>query len=242
MNHTRRIKMFIGAMILAAVSATGYAAFASHTLHAYYAMAVLALAVVTSRMKVKLPGINGNMSVNLPFLLTAVVNLSAAEAVTIACISTVVQCWPKKNGKLKLDQMAFNVSMMAFASCLASLMFHAVWFREFQWNSTILGLALATTTLFLGQTVPVAAIVALSEGKAAAGIWLSLAQLSFPYYVVTAGVTSMLQAVSSHMGWALALAVFPVMYGIHRSYKLYFGRMAETVRPQVLARAAGAGA
>ena len=242
MDNTRRVKTFIGAMALAAISATGYAGFASHTLHTYFALAVLALAAVTSRMKVKLPGINGNMSVNLPFLLTAVVNLSAAEAVVIACVSTVAQCWPQKDGKFKPEQMAFNVSMMAFASCLASLMFHAEWLRQMPWSSTTLGLVLTTATLFLGQTVPVAAIVALSEGKAAGQIWWTLAQLSFPYYVVTAGVTSMLQTVGSHMGWGLALAVFPVMYGIHRSFRLYFGAMAQTPRSDVLVRAAGAGA
>ena len=42
MNDTRRIKTFIGAMMLAAVSAAGYAGFASHTLHMYFALAVLA--------------------------------------------------------------------------------------------------------------------------------------------------------------------------------------------------------
>jgi hypothetical protein len=52
----------------------------------------------------------------------------------------------------------------------------------------------------------------------------------------------MVQAVSSHMGWGLALAVFPVMFVIHRSYRLYFGRMAETLRPEPLARSASAGA
>ena len=62
-----------------------YAGLASHTLHPAYALAVLALAAATSRMKIKLPGIDGNMSVNLPFLLMAVVNLSAVEAVLIAC-------------------------------------------------------------------------------------------------------------------------------------------------------------
>jgi hypothetical protein len=232
-------------MILAAVSATAYAGFASHTLHAYYALAVLAMATATSRMKVKLPGINGNMSVNLPFLLTAVVNLSAAEAVTITCISTVVQCWPRKNGKLKPEQMAFNVSMMALSSCLAGLIFHAL-LREMHSGSTTLGLVLATTTLFLGQTAPVATIVALSEGKAAGQIWWSLAHLSFPYYVVSAGVTSMVQTASSHMGWGLALAAFPVMYGIYRSYRTYFSpflaSLAETPRQQVMVRAAAAGA
>jgi hypothetical protein len=241
MNHTRRIKTFIGAMMLAAAVTAGYATFVSHAPHTYFALAVLVLAAVTSRMKVKLPGINGNMSVNLPFLLTAVINLSAAEAVVVTCVSTAVQCWPRKDAKFNPQQMAFNVSMMAFASCLASLMFHAGW-PGMQWSSSTLGLALATVTLFLGQTAPVAAIVAVSEGKAAGQIWWSLAHLSFPYYVVSAGVTTMVQSVSSHLGWGLALAVFPIMYGIHRSYRLYFGQMAETLRPEALVRAARAGA
>ena len=242
MNDTRRIKTFIAAMMLAAVGTTGYAGLMSHALHNYFALAVLVLAAVTSRMKVKLPGINGNMSINLPFLLTAVVSLSAAEAVVVACVSTAVQCWPRKDTKFNPQQMAFNLSMMAFASCLASLMFHADRLRGIQWSSNILELVLATATLFLGQTAPVAAIVAVSEGKAAGQIWWSLAHLSFPYYVVSAGVTTMVQAVSSHMGWGLALAVFPVMYGVHRSYRLYFGRMAETPRKAALVRSASVGA
>jgi len=103
------------------------------------------------------------------------------------------------------------------------------------------GLVLATATLFLGQTLPVATVISLSEGKSAGPIWLSLAHLSFPYYVVSAGVTSMLEAVGAHLGWDLALAVFPVMYLIHRSYKVYFAKAAETPRQEVQVRAAGAG-
>jgi hypothetical protein len=240
MNNTRQIKTFIGVMMLAAATAALYAGSASHTLHLYFALAVLALAAVTSRMKVKLPGINGNMSVNLPFLLTAIVNLSAAEAILITCVSTAVQCWPRKNAKFNPQQMAFNLSMMAFASSMASLIFHAEWLSRMQWNSTTAGLVLATLSLFLGQTAPVAAIISLSEGKAASETWWNLAQLSFPYYVVGAGVTSMVEAVNSHLGWELALAVFPVMYGIHRSYQLYFGKAVETSRMEPLVRAAHA--
>jgi hypothetical protein len=228
--------------MLAAGITAGYAGFESHSLHAYFALAVLVLAAVTSRMKVKLPGINGTMSVNLPFLLTAVVNLSAAEAVVVTCVSTVVQCWPRKSAKFNPQQMVFNVSMTAFASCMASVMFHAAWMRGMQWSSSTLGLALATATLFLGQTAPVAAIVAVSEGKAAGQIWWSLAHLSFPYYLVSAGVTTMVQSVSSHLGWGLALGVFPMMYVIYRSYRLYFGQVAEGLRPEAMVRAAGAGA
>src|ERR1022692_4965838 len=97
-RNTRLTQTFIGVMVLAAVTSTVYAGLGSHTLHSFYALAVLALAAATSRMKVKLPGIEGNMSVNLPFLLMAVVNLSAVEAILIASVSTVVQCWPQQIG------------------------------------------------------------------------------------------------------------------------------------------------
>src|SRR5215469_5217340 len=240
--NTRHTKAFIGAMMLIGFGTAAYAGLASHAPHTYVALAVLALAAASSRMKVKLPGINGNMSVNLPFLLTAAVNLSAVEAVLITCISTAVQCWPRKGTKFNPQQMAFNLSMMSFASASASLMFHAGWLSRTYWNSAPLALVLATLALFLGQTAPVAGIVAASEGKSAPQIWRSVALLSFPYYVVSAGITSMVQAVSSHLGWELALAVFPVMYVIHRSYTLYFSGMVESTRTDVLVKAAGAGA
>jgi len=240
--NTRHTKIFIGAMMLIGLGTATYAGFASHTPNAYLAMGVLALAAATSRMKVKLPGINGNMSVNLPFLLTAAVNLSAVEAVAITCISTTVQCWPRKGAKFNPQQMAFNLSMMVFATSSASLIFHAVTKSPTLWHSSTLGLALATAALFLGQTAPVASIVAISESRSARQVWLNLAQLSFPYYVVSAGVTSMVQAMTFHLGWGLALAVFPVMYIIHRSYRIYFKAMTEAEHPQLMVRVASAGA
>ena len=242
MSNTRRIQTFIGAMLLIGLGATAYASAISHTWHGYFTLAVMALAATTSRMKVKLPGIDGNMSVNLPFLLTAAVNLSSAEAVAITCISTAVQCWPRKSAKFNRQQMTFNLSMMAFAISAASVTFHVVSQSSTLWHSTTLGLALATATLFLGQTTPVAGIIAASEGKSAWSVWTNLGQLSFPYYVIGAGVTSLVEAMTLHLGWGLALGVFPVMYTIHCSYKRYFNAMAENLRPQVLVRAAGAGA
>jgi len=237
----RHTKTFIGAMMLTGLGTAAFAGFKSHTPHAYFALGILALAAATSRMKVKLPGINGNMSVNLPFLLTAVVNLSAIEAVAITCISTMVQCWPRKGAKFNPQQMAFNLSMMVFATSSASLMFHAVTTSPALWHSSTLALALGTVTLFLGQTAPVASIIAISESKSATQVWLNVAQLSFPYYVVSVGVTSMVQAMTSQLGWGLALAVFPVMYIIHRSYRMYFKAMVDAEHTSFV-RAAGAGA
>jgi hypothetical protein len=236
--NSRLTKTFIGAMVLAASTSITYAALQNHTMHSYYAIAVLALAAATSRMKVRLPGIEGNMSVNLPFLLTAVVTLSAAEAVAIACLSTVIQCWPKRGGNFKPEQMLFNVSMMGLAASLANAVWNAGWT-----NSTLsqpLMLAATTATFFLGQTVPVAAIIKLTQGESLRKTWMSIAQMSFPYFVLSAGVTTMLDLVGRRMGWQAALLVFPVMYGVHQSYRLYFGRIEQAAPAPALARAASA--
>lgn len=240
-RNTRLTQTFIGVMVLAALASTVYASLTSHTLHSSYALAILALAAATSRMKIKLPGIDGNMSVNLPFLLMAVVNLSALEAVLIASLSTVVQCWPKLDAKFKPQQMLFNVSMMAFATSMANLIWNAGWLGKAAWASEPLMLASATTAFFLGQTAPVAGIIKVAEGAAMRRIWLGIVQLSFPYYVLSAGLTSMVNLVSHHFGWQVALVVFPVMYGIYRSYRLYFGQSAETLHTPPLARTASAG-
>ena len=240
MNRNTR-QIFIGSMVLAAVASVTYTGLHSYTLHPVQAAALLGLAAATSRMKIKLPGITGNMSVNLPFLLIAVISLSAVEATAIACLSTLLQSLPKPGNKFKPEQMVFNVSMMGFAASLASL----IWLGASQVKavraSDPLMLALTTAVFFAGQTVPVAAIVTLTEGGLMRRIWLNIAQLSFPYYVVAAGVAAIMASVSHSLGWGTALAVFPVMYAIHRSYRLYFANAAETCGLAPLTRVARAG-
>jgi hypothetical protein len=197
--------------------------------------------MATSRMKVAIPGINGNMSVNLPFLMLAVITLSATESILIACASSIIQTLPKDGSKLKPVRLLFNVSMMAFSSGAAGLIFHHEMLGRLSWVSAQLLLAGTTATFFLGQTLPVSVIVALTDGGAIRRIWTNVAQMSFPYYVVSAGVTSMVQSVGHYVGWLAALGLLPVMFGIYRSYRLYFAKAVQPLAPG-MAMAAGAGA
>lgn len=242
MDSTRQTKTFIGAIALAAIGSAGYAGFLHPTLHLYYSCGLLVLAAATSKMKVKLPGINSNMSVNLPFLLTAAISVSCLETITITAVCTLVQCWPKRESKFEPQQLIFNVCMMVAASSTASLVFQATKLRPTGWISAVGGLILATMALFLGQTTPVATVIGLSEGGRIGQIWWKMAQLSFPYYVVSAGVTSMVQSIHHYMGWGLALGLFPVMHAIHRSYRLYFAGGGSVPQGNLLANKAAAGA
>lgn len=247
MNRNARLtQIFVGSMVLAALASATYAGLQSHTLRLVQAAALLGSAAATSRMKVKLPGITGNMSVNLPFVLLAVTSLSSVEATAIACLSTVLQSLPKAGNKFKPEQMLFNISMMGFAASVAGLLWHASSQIRAAWASEPVLLALTTAVFFAGQTAPVATIITLTESTPMRQTgfrrtWLRIAQLSFPYYVVSAGVATIMASVSDTMGWLTALAVFPVMYAIHRSYRLYCANAAEAPRLASLSRVARAG-
>ena len=231
-------------VLLAVMTAGGFMVVLYDTLHKQplhplqFGLLVL-IAVVASRFKVKLPGLNGNMSVNLPFILIAMIELSVFEALIVALCSTAAQCLPKRCGKLKAIQVLFNVSTMAVAVGLAGLIFQARMPLPTAWVSGSLLLVLAGATFFLVQTIPVAAIISLTEGGRVLRIWSSIFHLSFPYYVLSAGVTSIVTTASHRIGWPIPFLVLPAMYGVYRSYRLYFGQAATLTCTVVLAKAAG---
>ncbi len=108
--------------------------------------------------------------------------------------------------------MLFNVSTMAVAVGAGALIFRAQF------------LVFTGAGFFLAQTIPVATIISLTEGGKMLRLWSSIAHLSFPYYVLSAGITSVITAASHLFGWQIPLLVLPVMYANYRSYQLYFGQ------------------
>lgn len=196
-------------MALAALAAVGYALNNMQPLHDYRFPVLLVLTILTARLKVKLPGLTGNMSVNLPFVLIAATQLSLLEALLVALPACALQSLPKGGGKPKPVQMIFNLSATGVAVALASLI------------GTRFAL-LGAVAFFLAQTVPVASIIRLTEGGALHRIWCSIAHYSFPFYVLSAGLTSIAISSTTQFAWQVPLLGLPVLYAIYRSYDSYF--------------------
>jgi hypothetical protein len=209
MTLPTRALAFIGLMALGALVAVGYALHTMQPLHDYRFGVFLILALATARLKVTLPGLTGNMAVNLPFLLIAVAQLSMLEALLVALPACALQCIPKGGGKPSPVQVIFNLSTMGVAVAAASLIgAHFV----------LLGAA----CFFLAQTVPVASIIHFTEGGAIHQIWCSIAHYSFPFYVLSTGITSIATSSTTQFGWQALLLGLPVLYAIYRSYESYF--------------------
>lgn len=233
MKNSRLATLFITATAISGLAMLGGSVLKMTALHHYQFLSLLVLGAVTSRTKVKLPGIDGTMSVNLPFMMIAAAQLSLFEAVVIALVSATLQSIPKRGGQFQPVKMLFNASTIMLASGIAALVLHSNKLTAMHHSGSIT-MAAACGMFFLVNTLPVATIIALTEGSGMMRIWSSIAHLSFPYYVACTGVTSMVTMVSQHVGWQAPLAVLPVMVLMYRCFQTLFENSAE----QALAPAA----
>ncbi|HEX7958594.1 MAG TPA: diguanylate cyclase [Terriglobales bacterium] len=189
----------------------------------------VAIAVTASSLKVSLPGITGTMSVNFLFILLGIAELSLSETLAVGCSAILVQCiWNARMRPLWL-QISFNVSSVAIAIFLSYLPAHYIASHLFH-NSLALLLVTAACIYFLANTLPVAGVICLTEGKSFRRIWKECYFWSFPYYLVGAAIAGLVSTVNRSVGWQTSLLILPVIYWIFRSYRLYLGRLEDEKR------------
>jgi hypothetical protein len=183
----------------------------------------MVLSMAASQMRVSLPGLNGNMSVNLPFMLLAAMELSMSQALLVALASVLVQCMPRNGKRMPAVQMIFNVSVIVNAIGAAYLVAQrATLLGTIPAKS--LGLACGAAAFFVMDTVPVAVILRLAENEPLFKTWRDIVLLTFPYFVLSAGVCSIAATAVIFVGWQIPLAMFPVMGLTYASYRRYFGK------------------
>src|ERR1051326_3685819 len=120
----------------------------------------LLVACVAARLRIKLPGVTGPMSVNLPFILVAAAQMNTAEALAVGFISTFFQCLAKGK-KFNVMQVAFNCSAIALAVAATRLIYAAPSVASVV-SSPGLRLALAAAGYAVANTVPVAIVLGLA--------------------------------------------------------------------------------
>ena len=229
-------KMFVGAVVAVSLVPviSGGLRWQSHNLLPM--LSLLAVTVLTSKLKVKLPGLTSTMSVNLPFLLLAVAKLNLLEASLVAMAAGLAQCLGG-NSRPEPVKVIFSVSNLINAVAAAFVVFHHVGF-EAQATSVVIWTVAAAAIFFMATTVPVAMVIALSENQKASKVWSDVFLWTFPCYVLGTGVAAIVSSVNA-AAWMSLLPAVAVAYGVYRSYTMYAGRM-EAAEPQ-RAMSAGAG-
>ena len=228
-------KILVGFTVLSALVVFGNALRSWGQPHDYPKfLAYLAVAVVATRFKISLPRMTSSMSVNLPFILVALIELSLPEGLIVAAVSTFAQSFWLESKKRNLTQVAFNVSVLVLAAQSGWLML------RHGFHNPALVVVSATLTILVANTMPVAMIIALTEAGKALKIWTQIVNLTFPYYSLTAGIAGLVKLAAYEVGWQAPLLILPAMFLVYRSYVAYFKNMAqpEASQPLALAKAA----
>ena len=225
MKSSRLATFFIGAIATSGLSMLGYSVIKFQSLHHYPLLVLLLVSAAASRLKLKLPGINGNMSVNLPFILIAVVQLSLFESMLVALVSSAVQTLPKPGLRFSAVKLLFNVSTMGLAAGACGLLWHRRSLAGHTWSGW-LPLIASCAAFFLVNTFPVATIISLTEGASLMRTCSSIFQLSFPYYLGCTGLMSIVSAISQQVSWIIPVALMPVMVLMYVSFRRYFSTAA----------------
>ncbi|MGA2980239.1 MAG: HD domain-containing phosphohydrolase [Terriglobales bacterium] len=220
-----RARLFIGATAALGVWAFVHALWHWQSVDLTRFVCYLLVAVLASSLKIRLPGIDGTMSVNFLFILLSVLELNLPETLVLGCTATLAQCLFGTRQKLVPIKIVFNVfSMMANAIVLSYFAYHDL--QPVLGAGTLPLLVITALVFFLANTIPVAVIISVTEGKPAHKVWAECHFWSFPFYMVGAAVVFAVGVVGKQVGWQTSLLMLPLIYWLYRSYDLYLVKLA----------------
>jgi diguanylate cyclase (GGDEF)-like protein/putative nucleotidyltransferase with HDIG domain len=224
-----RARLFIGATAVLGMWALAHALLHWQSVDLARFVCYLLVAVLASSLKVQLPGIDGTMSVNFLFILLSVLELNLPETLVLGCTATLAQCLFGTRQKLVPIKILFNVfGMMANAIVVSYFAYHSL--QRVLGAGTLPLLVITALIFFVANTVPIAVVISLTEGKPAHKVWADCHFWSFPFYMVGAAVVFAVGFVSKQVGWQTSLLVLPLVYWIYRSYHLYLAKLADEKR------------
>jgi len=231
-----KAKVMIGMVAVASLCALSFGAARWQTQAWPQLVLLLAAAALSSRFKVKLPGMTSSMSGNLPVILLGVTQLGLIASLLVAVTAAIAQSYSGGN-KTKPIQFVFNACTLLNATGLAYLAYHSQILSAHA-TAHAMPLLVAAVTYFLANTAPVASIIGLTEGGNPFAIWHKVFLWSFPNYVIGAGLTAIASAFSTISGLATMALLLAVLFAVYQSYKMYVGRTDQT-QPRAMSMASG---
>ena len=194
--------------------------------HAAQYLCYLVCAVLSSRLKVRLPGITGTMSANFFFITVAIIELELQQVLVITCASALGQMLWRASKKPRPEQLVFNLASVTIASYAGYTVYH--WHALRSLDDSLPTLLFASTVVFfVVNTVTVSGIVAITEGKRLWTVWRESFVWTASQYLVGSALAGLVHGWPCGRDGRLRLLLVPVLYLVYRSYDLYLGRLDE---------------
>jgi diguanylate cyclase (GGDEF)-like protein/putative nucleotidyltransferase with HDIG domain len=180
--------------------------------------------ILTSGLKIRLPTVLATLSVNFLFILVGIVQFSLPEALVLGVAGTIVQCLWRPRSRPKTVRIAFSACSIGMSVMAAHTVFHSQLNQMLGDLHPIL-LGLTACTYFTVNTVLVAGVIALTERKSIYRTWYQTYFWILPYHLAAASVAWLIVVLTRQDSWHAALVLFPLVYFVYRSYKMYLERL-----------------
>ncbi len=221
--------MFIGLVAVTGLMAVLRPLAATNEVWSTRFVCYLLLALLSSGLKVSLPGVTGTLSVSFLFILASMAELGALQTMAIGVGSALVQIYWSAKKRPPLYQVSFNLASIAIAIRFAQAAMH--WAAALE-VSLPFQLLCATAAYFIANTIPIAIAIAITEKRSVYTVWKECYFWALPYYLLGATLVCVLHWVNQNLGWEFSLLAMPVAWVVYRSYRLYIGRL-ETEKERV---------
>ena len=219
----RAARMYLTGVVMAGLIVLAAAALHWQSRDAIRFLIYLALAVLASTFKIRLPYVQGTLTPAFVLLLASIAQLSLAETAVMAAVVGVVQVLWRPARRPMLAQVLFNPACLALSAALAWLVSRIA--LEPWLDHSVVGVLLVSTLVLYGSnTVIVAAMMALLARKPLSGVWQICYFWSLPYYLVGAAAAGIMTATSRTANWPPSLLVLPLMGLLFVSYRLQLGQ------------------
>ena len=184
----------------------------------------LAFALLSSGLKVQLPGVTGTLSVSFLFILIGLLELGLRDALLLGLCSALAQVYWHASKRPALYQVLFNLAAIAIAVTVADAGFHSPVAKTLG-GSLPVKLFLATVSYFVTNTFLVACAISLTERRSVTTIWRECYFWALPYYLVNVPIVCIAHWANVNLGFEFTLLSMPVAWVLFRSYQLYIGRL-----------------
>ena len=218
---------FLLAVLSLATLAVAFGVFSLEPTDGARFAALLGLTIVASALKVRLPGLDGTVSLGFVLLLAAVADLAFGEVTILATVASLVQCLWRPVRRPQPIKVAFSAGSVVLASAVAFGVVR-VWLAPALDGSLAGQLGLATVLFYGTNTLLVSTMLSLAASQPLGTIWRRSHFWVFPYYLVGAAAAALLVSTSRTNGWVPALMVLPTMILVFVSYRMQVGRQVVT--------------
>jgi hypothetical protein len=189
----------------------------------------LALTAVAAALKVRLPQMQGTISVSFVFLLFAVTEYALAQVALIAVCAAVVQSYWRPRRRPTVVQVAFNAAALVLSAAAAQSISHAA-IQAGGVQSELALMAVGAFLFYAIDTLLVASVVALVEDRLLSTIWHNCHMWAFPYYLVGAMLLDVAVALDTQSRLRAPMLALPLMMLLHVFYRNLVARFSEGAR------------